>query len=90
MIKYCRFLNYREGIDALSKIKWGLNMKLISGITDTELFSLLYRIQTAHLQYVIRSSDLNFEVDVDTDELKIDRLRSLIIQESLSKIEILC
>lgn len=88
VVKYSRFIGSREGIDLLSKIKWGLDMGLLSGVSDTDLFSLLYRIQSAHLQYVIRTSTLNYEKDVNSDELKIDRLRSLIIQETLANMQL--
>lgn len=87
-IKYCRFIESREGIDLISKIKWGVDLGLVQGIDDSILFALLYRIQDAHLSYVIRTSVLTYEKDVDTDELKIERLRALILQETLTGIQI--
>lgn len=87
LIKYCRLISSREAIELISKIKWGIDMGIISGITDTELFSLHYRLQEAHLEYTIRTSSFNFEKDIDTNELKVERLRALIIQETLSNIK---
>ena len=52
------------------------------------LFALLYRIQNSHLSYVIKSSDLSYEKDVSTEELKIERLRSLILQESFTTLQV--
>ena len=88
MVKYSRFIDSRDGIDLISKIKFGLDLGLLTGIETNVLFSLLYRVQNAHLSYVIRSSDLSYEKDVNTEELKIERLRSLILQETLNTMQI--
>lgn len=88
IVKYSRFIERREGIDLISKIKFGLDLGLLSGVETNLLFSLLYRTQNAHLTYVIRSSDLSYEKDVATEELKIERLRSLILQETLTTLQI--
>ena len=84
----CSFTNSADGIDLISKIKFGLDLGLLTGIETNVLFSLLYRVQNAHLSYVIRSSDLSYEKDVNTEELKIERLRSLILQETLNTMQI--
>jgi protein arginine kinase len=78
----------REGIDLISKVKFGLDLGILTGIETNILFSLLYRIQNAHLSYVIRSSDLSYEKDISTEEQKIERLRSLILQETLTTLQI--
>ena len=88
MVKYSRFIDSRDGIDLISKIKFGIDLGLLTGIETNVLFSLLYRVQNAHLSYVIRSSDLSYEKDVNTEELKIERLRSLILQETLNTMQI--
>lgn len=88
LIKYSSFIGSREGIDLLARIKWGLDMKLISGITDTEILALLYRIQPAHLQYLIRTTELTWEKDITNQEEKVDRLRSIVMKECLENIRI--
>lgn len=88
LIKYSRFIGSREGVDLISRIKWGVDAGILDGIENTELFALLYRIQTAHLQYVIRTSELKYEKDVVLEENKIERLRSLIIQEAVAKVQL--
>ncbi len=88
LIKYSRFIGSREGVDLISRIKWGINTGILTGITDTDLFALLYRIQSAHLQYVIRTSELKYEKDVSSEEQKIERLRSLILQEAVAKVQL--
>ena len=88
IVKYSRFIELREGIDLISKIKFGKDLGLLTGIDDNLLFALLYRIQNSHLSYVIKSSDLSYEKDVSTEELKIERLRSLILQESFTALQV--
>ncbi|HOS29163.1 MAG TPA: hypothetical protein PLR39_00040 [Treponemataceae bacterium] len=88
LVKYSRFIGSREGVDLISRIKWGSDAGILSGIENSELFALLYRIQTAHLQYVIRTSELKYEKDVVSEEKKIERLRSLIIQEAVAKVQL--
>lgn len=87
-IKYGRLVTNREGIELVSKIKWGVNLRLLSGIAHNELTALLYRIQNAHLMYVIRNGKFNFEQDIASEEVKIERLRSLVLQEALSHVQI--
>ena len=88
MVKYSRLVTNREGIDLVSKIKWGLNLGLLSGIKHNELTALLYRVQNAHLTYVIRNGSFSFEQDIATEDEKIERLRALVLQESLSNVRL--
>lgn len=62
--KYSRFISVKEGIDILSKIKLGIKLGLIKGVTHSQLTALLYRIQTAHLQYVLKSESFKIENDL--------------------------
>lgn len=87
-VKYSRLVTNREGIDLVSKIKWGLNLGLLSGIKHHELTALLYRVQNAHLTYVIRNGTFNFEQDITTEDEKIERLRALVLQEGLSSVHL--
>lgn len=86
IIKYSRFISLAEGIELISAIKWGKNCNFFTGIDDATLFALLYRIQTAHLGFVIRSGNFNFEEDVSTPEEQTDRLRALVLQETVSSV----
>ncbi|MBR4012327.1 MAG: hypothetical protein IKI98_05850 [Spirochaetaceae bacterium] len=85
-IKYSRFISLSEGIELISAIKLGKNCNLFTGIEDSTPFALLYRIQTAHLGFVIRSGNFNFEDDVTTPEQQTDRLRALVLQETVSSV----
>ena len=86
IIKYSRFISLSEGLELISAIKLGKNCNLFTGIDDATLFALLYRIQPAHLGFVIRSGNFNFEDDVTTPEQQTDRLRALVLQETVSSV----
>ena len=82
------FISLREGIDIISGIKWGLDMKLASGIEDSELYALLFRIQEGHLEYVLKNGSFTFEADVEGSKIKKEeRLRAIIFQEAFSNIK---
>ncbi|HPX48707.1 MAG TPA: hypothetical protein PK408_10945, partial [Treponemataceae bacterium] len=66
----------------------GLNLDLVTGIENIELTALLYRIQTAHLSFVISSGSIIIEEDVRQEEQKLDRLRAMVIQEVLKYADI--
>ena len=86
-IKYSRYVPFREGVEIVSAIKWGHSMGLLGGMTDGEIYSLLFRIQTAHLLFITRQEELSFEKDVVTSVQKADRLRSIILQEAISQVQ---
>lgn len=88
-VKFARYISANEAIDLISRIKWGANLGILSGINDADLLALLFRTQTAHLQYILQTSSIKYEKDVRTDEQKIERLRSLLIQEAASKIQLI-
>ena len=85
--RFCMLLNLREAIDLISTVKWGLDLGMVKGTKDFLLSSLLYRVQSGHLGFLLKTGNFNFEGDVDGDEnLKEDRLRAIIIQDAFKKI----
>ena len=63
-------------------------MKLASGIEDSELYALLFRIQEGHLEYVLKNGSFTFEADVEGSKIKKEeRLRAIIFQEAFSNIK---
>lgn len=82
------FISVRESIDMIHSVKWGLDLNIIKGISDSELHALLYRIQEGHLGYVLKNGNFTFEEDIKNSTKKIERLRALILQESFEDIEI--
>jgi protein arginine kinase len=87
--RYSSVLSLREAIETISGVKWGVDTGIVSGISEAELFALLYKIQPAHLEFVLKNSRLSFENDIESDiKYKIGRLRSLMLQEAFVKLEI--
>ncbi len=86
--KYSSLVNLREGVEIISDLKWGVNLGLLTGLTSSQLTALLYRIQDGHLEYVIKSGTFTFPEDIQNDDsLKVQRLRSLILQESVEDLK---
>lgn len=86
--KYARLLPLAETIDLISRIKLGLNLALIQGIGNHELTALLYRIQNAHLRFVLSGDSITIESDIISEETQMDRLRAMIVQEVLKNADI--
>lgn len=87
--RFSKFISLREAIDIVSNVKWGKDLELLNGIGDSELHALLYRIQQAHLEFVLKSGNFNFEKDIaDNTDKKVCRLRALILQEAFEDIHL--
>ena len=87
-VLYSRLMNESEAIDMVSRLKWGCDCGLLTGLKSTDFCSLLYRLRTAHLCFVNRSSTLTFESDIKTEDERVRRLRSLIMQEACEPLKI--
>lgn len=82
------FVSLRESISIISSVKWGIDLGILEGIDDRCVRALLYRIQQGHLEFVLLSGKFNFESDIKNDtEKKIQRLRSVVLQEAFEKIK---
>lgn len=86
--KYARFTTFAEAVDLLQRIRLGVNMSLITGVTNQELTALLYRIQNAHISFIILGGSIIIEDDVKPEEMRMDRLRAMVIQEVLKEADI--
>ncbi len=86
--KYARFITLKEAIDLIHRIKLGLRLDLITGIGHSDLTALLYRVQAAHIGFVISGGSVIIESDVTSEELRMDRLRAMVIQEVLKEADI--
>ena len=88
MVKFSHLVTTSEAIEIISNLKWGLSLGLLSGIEHKDLSALLYRIQEGHLRFVLKNSSFKFEKDVESDiKLKVNRFRSLILQEAFENIK---
>ena len=84
---YSMLLNYEEAVCIISAIKWGLNIGIIGGISDSELNSLYYRTKTGYIKSICINFNFTFEEDIkDSIELKIKRLRATLIQQAFEGI----
>ena len=84
---YSLLLSYEEAVSIISAVKWGLQLKLVKGITETELNSLYYRVKDGHLKYLCDNYAFTFEDDIKASEaLQIKRLRTIVIQQAFEGI----
>ncbi|MBQ9626269.1 MAG: hypothetical protein IJR40_03745, partial [Treponema sp.] len=85
--RFCVLMELRESIEIVSNVKWGLDLGYVKGAKDFELSSLLYRAQSGHLGFLLKTGNFKFENDVaDNDELKEQRLRAIIIQDAFKNL----
>ena len=87
--KFSLLLPFRETVELVSTVKLGVNAGLLSGVTDSELRALLYRIQGGHLMFLMKSRKFQFPQDVATnDTLRENHIRSLIVQETFAGLSV--
>lgn len=87
LAKFSVLLTIRDCIDIISCLKWGVDMGFVAGVDDAELNSLLYRIQSGHLGYMLKTGNVSFEQDIENDgELKEQRLRAFVLKSVVEKI----
>lgn len=78
------FVSDREAINLIGNIKLGINSGIITGVDNSLLNALLYRIQNAHIEFLLSRIEFNFEQDIkDKTSKQIERLRALLLQEAL-------
>ena len=89
LAKFSSLMPQRESVDIIAKLKWGKDTGLVSGIADSELCALLYRIQDGHLQFVLKNGTFHFPADIAEDRaLQAQRLRALIVQEAFEPLHV--
>ncbi len=85
--KFSFLVTEKDAVETISLLKWGKNLGIVSGISDSELCALLYRIRSGHLHFLMKSKDLAFPEDVAKSSiLKENSLRSVILQEAFTEI----
>lgn len=88
LAKFSTLLSWRETVDIISDLKLGLDFGIIGGVSATELYGLLFKIQDGHLSYLMKNEQFQFEDDISNScEQKIMRLRAVIVQETVNKMD---
>ncbi|MGP1576052.1 MAG: ATP--guanido phosphotransferase [Treponema sp.] len=88
LAKNALLLDLKETIDLIFQIKLGINLGFITGITHEACTTLLYQTQTAHIAFLLLNGNIEFEEDFPSDELRIERIRALLLQDALKTTEI--
>jgi protein arginine kinase len=84
---YSLLLSYEEAVSIISAVKWGLQLKLIKGISEYELNGLYYRVKDGHLKYLCDNYAFTFEDDIKSSvPMQIKRLRTIVIQQAFEGI----
>ena len=88
---YSLLLEYNEALSIISALKFGLHCKFIAGIDDNTLNSMIYKLKQNHLDCLTQSYKFEFEDDIKNNKiLQIQRLRAVILQETIEKIQFTC
>jgi protein arginine kinase len=79
LLTWCRYVTHREAIEALSALRLGVAMGLISQVDSSTITALLFLSQKSHIQRVLQS-----HADAADGKL-IDYTRAKIIREALTQ-----
>ena len=88
LAKYAQLLDVKETIELLFKIKLGINLGLIEGLSNETCVSLLYQTQTAHIAFLLLNGTVEFDEAFPLDELRIERIRALLVHDALKTAEL--
>jgi protein arginine kinase len=85
--KFSLLCSARSAVEAVGAIKWGRNLGLLGGISGGELSALVYRVQTGHIQFVMRNREFGFPEDVARSRtLCENHIRALLMQEAFGRL----
>lgn len=89
LVRSSVFIPLRESITLINGVKWGIDSNILTGVSDSVLRALFYRTQEGHLEFVLKNGSFSFEKDIKNDSAKkIDRLRSVILQEAFENVTV--
>lgn len=83
-----KLMDFKEAADIVFKIKLGLNLGLITGITNEECNSMVFKAQMGHLAFLMLNSNMLLS-DKALNDYSIEEYRAHIIQELCSKVRII-
>ncbi len=79
LLTWCRYISHREAIDALSALRLGVALGLVTTVDAPTITALLFLSQKSHIQRVLQS-----QADAVDGKL-IDYTRAKVIREALSQ-----
>jgi len=88
LAKNAYLLDVKDTIDLVFKIKLGINLGFIEGLSYEACVALLYQTQTAHIAFLMLNGTFHLEEPFQLDELRIERIRALLVQEILKRAEL--
>ena len=86
--KNAYLLDVKDTIDLVFKIKLGINLGFIEGLSSEACLALLYQTQTAHIAFLMLNGTFHLEEPFQLDELRIERIRAILVQEILKRAEL--
>ena len=86
--KNAYLLDVKDTIDLVFKIKLGINLGFIEGLSPEACLALLYQTQTAHIAFLMLNGTFHLEEPFQLDELRIERIRAILLQEILKRAEL--
>ncbi len=87
--KNAKLMSFREAADIMFKIKLGLNVGFIKGITNEQCNSMLFKSQMGHIAFLLLHNDGILTSGSRIDESSIEECRALLIQEVCSNVRII-
>jgi len=79
LLLWCRYITHREALDALSAVRMGTALGLVTGVDPQTITALLFLSQKSHIQRVLQS-----QADPADGKL-IDYTRAKIIRDALTQ-----
>lgn len=84
-----KLMEFKEAADIIFKIKLGLNLGLIAGITNEQCNAMLFKSQMGHIAFLLLN-DVDFaKKSSKINESSIEESRALLIQEVCSNVRII-
>lgn len=83
-------LTYEEAINAIAILKWGLETGVLTGISHTELNSMIYKLNTIYLVVINENYTFSYDDDIKNEPaLLIQRLRAVVFQDCIQNVRLI-
>ncbi len=85
--KTAKLMSFKEAIDIIFKIKWGLNLGLLKGIEHNFCNDILFKTQMGHIAFLVLKTDL-IKSNKDITETSIEEYRAKILRDVCESVEL--